>query len=275
MFFLHLFLYVSVIVIMVAQFFNHNYENVFLCLLTLVLFTLPAAIEKKLRIRFPSTMEVVILLFIYAAEVLGEIHSMYTRVPAWDTILHALNGFLMAAIGFSLVELLNRNDSSRMQLSPVYLAIVAFCFSMTIGVCWEFLEFGSDYLFQTDMQKDTLLTKISSVSLNPEGLNRTVVVSDIEHVVIRYSQNGEVLLTDGYLDIGLYDTMEDLFVNFIGAGIFSIIGYFHISSKGRDRKGRLAEKFIPKVYGRGNPPERIEKDIDKKKTLSYNSHKWQ
>lgn len=253
MFFLYLFLRVSVLIIMVAQFFNHNYENVFLCLLTLILFTLPAAIERKLHIRFPSTMEVVILLFIYAAEILGEIHSMYTRIPAWDTVLHTLNGFLMAAIGFSLVELLNRNDCSRVHLSPVYLAIVAFCFSMTIGVCWEFLEFGMDYCFQTDMQKDTLLTGISSVSLNPEGLNRTVVVTDIEQVVIRSSSNREVLLTDGYLDIGLYDTMEDLFVNFIGAGIFSIIGYFHIRSKGRDRKGKIAEKFIPKVYDSENP----------------------
>lgn len=253
MFFLYLFLRVSVLIIMVAQFFNHNYENVFLCLLTLILFTLPAAIERKLHIRFPSTMEVVILLFIYAAEILGEIHSMYTRIPAWDTVLHTLNGFLMAAIGFSLVELLNRNDCSRVHLSPVYLAIVAFCFSMTIGVCWEFLEFGMDYCFQTDMQKDTLLTEISSVSLNPEGLNRVVVVTDIEQVVIRSSSNREVLLADGYLDIGLYDTMEDLFVNFIGAGIFSIIGFFYISSKGRDRKGKIAEKFIPKVYDTENP----------------------
>lgn len=264
MFFLYLFLRVSVIVIMVAQFFNHNYENVFLCLLTLILFTLPTAIEKKLHIRFPDTMEVVILLFIYAAEVLGEIHSMYTKVPAWDTVLHTLNGFLMAAIGFSLVELLNRKDTFRMQLSPVYLAIVAFCFSMTIGVCWEFLEFGMDYFFQTDMQKDTLLTELSSVALNPDGVNRTVLVTDIEQVLIRTSGNKQDILIDGYLDIGLYDTMEDLFVNFIGAGIFSIIGYFYMRSKGRDRKGKIAEKFIPKVY---DLTGRTEKDIDKQKTL--------
>lgn len=253
MFFLYLFLRVSVIVIMVAQFFNHNYENVFLCLLTLILFTLPTAIEKKLRIRFPNTMEVVILLFIYAAEVLGEIHSMYTRVPAWDTVLHTINGFLMAAIGFSLVELLNRNDSFRMRLSPVYLAIVAFCFSMTIGVCWEFFEFGMDYCFQTDMQKDTLLTGISSVFLNPEGVNRVVVVKDIEQVVVRTAGNTEGIMIEGYLDIGLYDTMEDLFVNFIGAAIFSVIGFIYLRSKGRDRRGKIAEKFIPKVYDTENP----------------------
>lgn len=240
----YLLLRISVILVMIAQFFNHNYENVFLCLLTLVLFMMPTFIEQKLHIRFPDTMEVIILFFIYAAEILGEIHSMYIRVPIWDTILHTLNGFLVAAIGFCLVDLLNRNDNFKMKLSPVYLAIVAFCFSMTIGVLWEFFEFGMDYCFKTDMQKDTVLAAISSVTLDPEGLNNPVVVDGIDTVTI----NGEQLPVDGYLDIGLYDTMEDLFVNFVGAVVFSIIGFFYVKSKGKGRKGKLAEQFIPEVF---------------------------
>lgn len=244
-FVLYLLLRISVIMVMVAQFFNHNYENVFLCVLTLVLFMMPTFIEQKLRIRFPDTMEVIILLFIYAAEILGEIHSMYILIPVWDTILHTLNGFLVAAIGFCLVDLLNRNDNFKMKLSPVYLAVVAFCFSMTIGILWEFFEFGMDYCFKMDMQKDTVLTAISSVTLDPDGLNHPIVIDGIESVVI-YSKNGtEALPVNGYLDIGLYDTMEDLFVNFIGAVIFSVIGFFYVKRKG---KGRFAAKFIPEVY---------------------------
>lgn len=243
-FILYLLLRLSVILVMVAQFFNQNYENVFLCILTLILFTMPAFIEKKLHIRFPDTMEVIILLFIYAAEILGEIHSMYIKIPVWDTILHTLNGFLVAAIGFCLVDLLNRNDNFKMKLSPVYLAIVAFCFSMTIGVLWEFFEFSMDYCFKMDMQKDTVVSTISSVTLDPEGLNKPVVIDGIHTVTI----NGEQLPLEGYLDIGLYDTMEDLFVNFIGATVFSILGYFYVKSKGKGRKGKLAEKFIPEVY---------------------------
>jgi hypothetical protein len=49
--------------------------------------------------------------------------------------------------------------------------MVAFCFSMTIGVLWEFFEFGMDVIFRTDMQKDTILPVISSVVFNPEGKN--------------------------------------------------------------------------------------------------------
>lgn len=241
LFFIYMFLRVSVVMVMVAQGFNHNYENVFLCILTLILFMMPNFIERTFHIRFPDTMEIIILLFIYAAEILGEIHSMYIRIPMWDTMLHTLNGFLMAAIGFCLVDLLNRNDNFKVKLSPVYLAIVAFCFSVTIGVFWEFFEFTMDNCFDMDMQKDTVITSISSVTLDPDGLNNPVVIKDIETVAV----NGEPLPVEGYLDIGLYDTMEDLFVNFVGALVFSVMGFFYVKNKG---KNRIAEQFIPKVY---------------------------
>ncbi|MDE5863065.1 MAG: hypothetical protein K2K56_05550 [Lachnospiraceae bacterium] len=241
---IYLLLRLSVFGVLIAQFLNRNYENVFLCILTLILFIVPAFVERKLRIRIPDLMETIILLFIYAAEIMGEIHSMYIRIPVWDTILHTLNGFLMAAIGFSLVDLLNRNDKFSFKLSPLYLAIVAFCFSMTIGVFWEFFEFSMDYCFKMDMQKDTVLTAISSVTLDPEGLNNPVVLQHIDTVMV----NGEMLPVDGYLDIGLYDTMEDLFVNFVGAVVFSVIGFFYVKNKGRGKKGKLVEKFIPEIY---------------------------
>lgn len=245
---IYLLLRLSVFGVLIAQFLNRNYENVFLCILTLVLFIVPTFVERKLRIRIPDLMETIILLFIYAAAIMGEIHSMYIRIPVWDTILHTLNGFLMAAIGFSLVDLLNRNDKFSFKLSPLYLAIVAFCFSMTIGVLWEFFEFSMDCCFKMDMQKDTVLNTISSVTLDPEGLNRPVSIEGIESVVLKGENGEELQSVQGYLDIGLYDTMEDLFVNFIGAVFFSVIGFFYVKSKGKSKKGKLAEKFIPEVY---------------------------
>ena len=138
----------------------------------------------------------------------------------WDTVLHTLNGFLMAAIGFALVDILNRNKKISFQLSPAFLAVVAFCFSMTIGVIWEFFEFGMDQIFHLDMQKDTIVNTIYSVMLDPAGGNHVVGVTGIRDVAV----NGEALGLGGYLDIGLLDTMEDLLVNFIGATVFSIIG---------------------------------------------------
>ena len=79
--------------------FNGNFENVFLCVLTLILFMMPSVLEKKLDITLPNTLEIIILLFIYAAEIMGEIGAYYVTFPYWDTVLHTLNGFLCAAIG--------------------------------------------------------------------------------------------------------------------------------------------------------------------------------
>lgn len=248
---LYTFLRISVILVMLAQLFNRNFENVFLCLLTLILFALPTMLERKLDIDLPNTLEVIILLFIYAAEILGEIGAYYVTFPQWDTVLHTINGFLCAAIGFSLLDILNRNSRVRFHLSPLYLAIVAFCFSMTVGVVWEFFECTMDQLFFLDMQKDTVLQNFGTILLDPTGGNHPVVLRGISDVIVVFSDGSQKSLgLGGYLDPGLLDTMEDLFVNFIGAMIFSVIGYFYVLSRG---KGRFVRRFIP-VANHSAPP---------------------
>ena len=250
-----------VILTMVAQFFNGNYESVFLCLLTLVLFLLPTILERALMVDLPNTLEVIILLFIFSAEILGEISAFYTTFQGWDTILHTLNGFLCAAIGFALVDLCNRHERVSLSLSPVYMAIVAFCFSMTIGVLWEFFECAMDQLFLLDMQKDTVVSSISSVMLDPTGGNNPVVIRDIADVIVVTGAGEEIALgLGGYLDIGILDTMKDLAVNFVGAVVFSVIGYFYVKNRG---KGGFASRFIPRVV------DVLPEDLDDWKGLRW------
>lgn len=229
-----------VILVMILQIFNRNYEGVFYCILTLILLMIPSFIQMELKIELPTTLEIFILIFIFAAEILGEIGSYYTKVANWDTMLHTINGFLAAAIGFSLVDILNRNEKVKVQLSPLFMAVVAFCFSMTIGVMWEFWECGMDLFLGMDMQKDTIVHSISTVMLDPTGGNRVVHIDNIKNTAV----NGMELGLGGYLDIGLIDTMKDLFVNFIGAVVFSIIGFFYVKQRG---KGKFANRFIPRI----------------------------
>ena len=219
---------------------NGDYDSVFICLLVLVLFMVPAFLQDKLSMELPSTLEIIILVFIFAAEILGELSDYYVHFPYWDTLLHTTWGFLCAAVGFSLADLLNGSEKVKFQLSPLYLAVCAFCFSMTIGVLWEFFEFSVDFLLHKDMQKDTVIHAFASVSLDPTLSNKPIYVSGITDTAV----NGVSLGLGGYLDIGLYDTMEDLFVNFIGAVIFSVIGFFDARSHG---KSRIARSFIPRV----------------------------
>ena len=251
-----------VIATMVAQFFNGNYESVFLCILTLILLLLPTIVERALMVDLPNTLEIIIMLFIFAAEILGEIRSFYTTFYGWDTILHTINGFLCAAIGFALVDMLNRNEKFSLTLSPTYMAVVAFCFSMTIGVLWEFFECTMDQLFFLDMQKDAIVNTISTVMLDPTGGNTPVMIRDITDVVVITASGEEIALgLGGYLDIGILDTMKDLLVNFVGAVVFSFIGYFYVKNRG---KGKFVSRFIPKVVDVlpedvDNPPREKDK----------------
>ena len=228
-----------VAVSIVRQFFLGSYHNMFLGILTLILFAVPKLIEKKLDVNIPVGLKSVILLFIFSAEILGEINAFYVKIPIWDTMLHTTNGFLMAAIGFALIDIFNRSEKFSIKMSPYFVAFVAFCFSMTIGVVWEFFEFGMDWFFQLDMQKDWILSSISSVKLNPDGVNVPIKVA-VESVII----NGENWNLGGYLDVGIVDTMKDLLVNFAGAIVFSIIGIIYLKQRG---KGKLAASLIPEV----------------------------
>lgn len=236
----YLILRVLVIICMVLQILRGDWNNAFLCLLSLVLFTIPTFIQDKLKIKLPDVLESIIYIFIFSAEILGEINNFYGIIPHWDTVLHTINGFLAAGIGFSLIDLLNEN-SKNINLSPIFVAIVAFCFSMTIGVLWEFFEYGADTYLNLDMQKDKIVSSISTVELDPNKSNKVVTVNNIKSTQIN-TENGEVIIDGGYLDIGINDTMKDLLVNFIGAIGFSLIGFLYIQN--RD-KYKFASNFIP------------------------------
>lgn len=244
---IHIILGILVVLVMLRQFFMGNYNNVFVCVMTLVLFMIPAFVDRKLNIRLPLALEAVIMFFIFAAEILGEIQSFYTIIPYWDTILHTINGFMMAAIGFAMIDILNQDPHFHINMSPWFVAFVAFCFSMTIGVLWEFFEYTMDKFFLTDMQKDWLINDVSSVLLNPSGLNTPIVIKDVTKTVISGTVDGvtqDWVIDNAFLDVGLVDTMKDLIVNCIGAVIFSIIGLIYITNRGNNR---IAAGFIPQL----------------------------
>jgi len=212
---IYVILNLTVLVMLVLEVFNGAWYNVFLCALTLALFTLPFIIGRRMKIRVPTALEIIALLFIFAAEILGEMRDYYAAFPYWDKMLHTTNGFLCAAIGLALVSILNDSPDIRLQMSPIFVVFFSSCFSMSVGVLWEFLEYFCDLIIHTNMQKDTILA-------------------------------------NGAIDIGLNDTMGDLIVNFIGASLFSVFGYFYIKSGG---KGRIIPHLLLTREPIANEPE--------------------
>lgn len=238
-FFVYVLLRTFVMGTMAFSIIRGNYEAAFMCLLVMFLLILPLIIERRFNIELPSVLEVIVMLFVFASLVLGELGNYYIKFSHWDTILHTVNGFLCAAVGFGLVDILNRNEKIKLKLSPIFLAVVAFCFSMTIGAVWELFEFACDVFMGFDMQNDMLVSSFSSSYLSGSTLNLETV-ENIQTV----SVNGHVMTTGGYLDIGLYDTMMDLAVNLVGAFVFSVIGYFYVKFRGRTK---FAHHFIPRL----------------------------
>lgn len=230
---------VIIVGIFVFSIVNGRWENTMTCFLSFVLLMIPSFIENKMKIDLPNVLEVIMIMFVFAANIMGEMGSFYEKIPFWDTLLHTMNGFICAGVGFGLIDILNRNDKIKVDLSPLFVCLFSFCFSMTTGTVWEFFEFGMDMLFGKDMQKDTIVTGINSVLLSG-GTNDITRISGITDTVV----NGKSLGIDGYLDIGIIDTMKDLLVNFIGAVVFNIAGYFYIKHRGK--KAGFISNFVPR-----------------------------
>lgn len=166
------------------------------CILGIIAFFLPNIISKKTKIVIPSNMYIVYVLFLYGAVFLGEVRNYYYRVPHWDTILHTCSGAMLGALGFSFVNILNKHEKVHVELSPLFVALFAFGFAITLGVMWEIYEFTFDGVLGLNMQKFAL-------------------------------ENGTQLVGRA----AVTDTMEDLIVDSVGALVMSIIGYISLKYK--------------------------------------------
>lgn len=174
------------------------------CLLGLIVMAVPSFIEKKWMISIPNYMYILYFVFLYCAIYLGEVRNFYFVIPHWDTILHAFSGAMLGALGFSLVSTLNGSKRLKLNLSPFFVSLFAFCFALAAGTIWEIYEYTFDGLLSLNMQK--------------------------------------FALEDGTLLVGrdaLADTMKDLVVDALSALIISIIGFFTIK---KDRLAKDYEK---------------------------------
>lgn len=178
------------------------------CTLGIFIMFLPGLIEKKMRMQIPNRMHIMFVIFLFCAIYLGEVRSFYYHFQHWDALLHGFSGGMLGALGFSFVTLLNRSERVPVNLSPAFVALFAFSFSIMLGVLWEFYEFFFDGLAGLNMQK--------------------------------------FALKDGTQLVGreaLMNTMKDLIVDAIGALAISIIGFISV----KYRKGWIEKFLIHKI----------------------------
>ena len=175
-------------------------NQIFLSLMGLILLNIPAFISRKWRLYIPSNMQILAVVFIFAHFILGEIFRVYDYSLLFDKILHTTSGLAFAAVGFSLVNLLNESKNTHLELSPFFVALFSFCFSMMIAGVWEIFEYTVDSISGANMQ--------------------------------RWQIEGDILQIENPGRVGLIDTMGDIIVCLIGSLVVSVAGYISLKTKG-------------------------------------------
>lgn len=175
-------------------------NQIFLSIMGLLLLNVPSFISRKWRIYIPSNLQILAVIFIFAHFILGEIFRVYDYSLLFDKILHTTSGLAFAAVGFSLVNLLNESKNTHLELSPFFVALFSFCFSMMIAGVWEIFEFTMDSITGGNMQRWQII--------------------------------GDILEIENPGRVGLIDTMGDIIVCLIGSFIVSAAGYISLKTKG-------------------------------------------
>ncbi len=181
------------------------------CLLGIAAIVVPIAMMRRWDVEIPRMMFLLYIGFLYCAIFLGEVRSFYYTVPQWDTVLHTCSGAMLGALGFSMIAIFNNTERIPMNLSPLFVAVFAFCFALALGAVWEIYEFSMDAFFGTNMQKFAL-------------------------------DDGTPLVGQA----ALQDTMKDMIVDTLGALIMSVVGYISLKYK----KGWVEKLMIRIGHGR-------------------------
>ena len=218
------------VITIIMLFVNKQYDRLLLAFATPFIILAPKLIELlfKCKIALPVYL---IGLFYAIGPMLGQCHNLYYTVSWWDKMLHILGGVMFAFFGLFLFEKYVCKDRKK----AVMTAIFALCFSMAISVLWEFCEYSADTFLGMDMQDDVVVNHINSYLLD-DGVGVAGSIDNINEVIV----NGERLPVDGYIDIGLNDTMMDMLLETLGA---VVVAGVYITSRGKFAIFELKEKI--------------------------------
>ena len=188
----------------------------------------------------------VLIIFSACGGLLGSSYNVYMILPWFDSLLHAVSGILFFAAGFMLAEVFFGKDN----VNKHFFGKLAFAifFSTTVGVAWEFFEYLISETMGFDMLEDAMVTDIQSYLLS-QSHNVAIELNDITQTVITYDGGKEWVINGGYMDLGLYDTLNDLLIAAAGTvsiAIVSIISFYKFP--------KFNKMFIPELVNNRRKP---------------------
>ncbi|MFT4326908.1 MAG: hypothetical protein ACMXYK_05385 [Candidatus Woesearchaeota archaeon] len=155
---------VLLIIALVIEVFNGRWMLFFVTLLALFLSCFPYFFEKRYRMHIPPEIHAFIVIFIYASIYLGEVHDFYYRFWWWDSVLHAVSGFVLGIIGFGILYALFKGK--KLSAKPGTIVFLSFCFALAMGTIWEIFEFAMDTFFGLNMQKVHIGTGVTDTMID-------------------------------------------------------------------------------------------------------------
>lgn len=180
-----------------------------------------------------------------AGSILGSNFDFYVTFPWFDDFLHTVSGFLFACLGFGLFRSLCGDITSK----KTFLACLfgGLFFSLACAMVWELYEYFSSTFFGFDMQEDSVINSFTSYYLSGTH-SGGVTLDNITKTIIYYGDNQTFVVEGGYLDTGLFDTLSDLIVCFIGSIVYTILVLV-------GKKSHFYDKFCPTLKAKQTKEE--------------------
>lgn len=209
------------------------------CVMALVIFNVPLFISRKFKCYIPNFITILLYIFIFMHFILGEIYRAYDHILLYDKFLHTSSGMVFCLLSLSIVWLFNNSKDGKVKLSPFFVVLFTFCFTLTLEYLWEIVEYGCDRLIGLNMQR----WQDSIVETLPNG--------DTVHSVPWGN--------------AIADTMGDMIVNVVGSFVMCVIIYVSMKKKPDWFKGKVImtekqfEKIVMKEDAPSSDPEQDEK----------------
>ena len=209
------------------------------CVMALVIFNVPLFISRKFKCYIPNFITILLYIFIFMHFILGEIYRAYDHILLYDKFLHTSSGMVFCLLSLSIVWLFNNSEDGKVKLSPFFVVLFTFCFTLTLEYLWEIVEYGCDRLIGLNMQR----WQDSIVETLPNG--------DTVHSVPWGN--------------AIADTMGEMIVNVVGSFVMCVIIYVSMKKKPDWFKGKVImtekqfEKIVMKEDAPSSDPEQDEK----------------
>lgn len=160
---------ILLILAILTSFLTKHWLNLFTSIVTISLTYTTQWINRHTPIKIIHEINIIAMLFLFAANYLGEIFDFYYYFWWWDIFLHTLSGAFLGYAGFIIVFMLNGSPNIGVELSPFFISMFAFCFAISLGVIWEMFEFFMDGFFGLNMQKSGLIDTMWDLIVDSGG----------------------------------------------------------------------------------------------------------